>query len=145
MDEFDLSIFSQDQQQPIDQSSSGTSRQDQQRPMVQSASSNTVSNQVIRLSERYQRTLGNLKKRLVAFKEIREKKLKKYCDYEALRLEQWSALTRGEEISGSRHDPNTEKQLKKEYATARRKVWDLRKQLKRFMKRRGLEFQDSDW
>ncbi|KAK5664383.1 hypothetical protein QVD99_000032 [Batrachochytrium dendrobatidis] len=148
----------QDQQQPADQPSSGipnqtqqhlmdatgpsTSSQDQQQPMGESESANTVSNQIAGLCEKYQSTFNRIKQKLVESKEIREKKLKEYCDYKAIGFEQWSALERGEDISGSRYSPDTEKKLKKEYAMTGKKVWELRYQLKRFMKRHGLKFEE---
>ncbi|EGF82913.1 hypothetical protein BATDEDRAFT_85650 [Batrachochytrium dendrobatidis JAM81] len=131
-------------QQPIDVAGPSTSRQDQQQPMDQGESANTVTDQVIGLSERYQRTFNRIKKRLLASKVVREKKHKEYRDYAALRFEQWSALARGEEISGSRYDPKVEKQLKQEYLTAGKKIYVVRQELKAFMKRRGLEFEEPD-
>ncbi|EGF77919.1 hypothetical protein BATDEDRAFT_91320 [Batrachochytrium dendrobatidis JAM81] len=168
IDATDLNISDQDPQQPIDQSSPSTSKrsrkrridqpspstsrqdqqqpmeQDQQQPMIHDESGNTVPNQATVLNERDQRTFDRMKKRLVASKIVQKKKHKKYCDYEAIGLEQQLALERGEEISGSTYDPKVEKQLKEEYVAASRKVPSIRQRLKRFMKRRGLEFQEPD-
>ncbi|KAJ8331800.1 hypothetical protein O5D80_000687 [Batrachochytrium dendrobatidis] len=144
IDTVNSNIDNQDQQQPIDVAGPSTSRQDQQQPMDQDESANTVSNQIAGLSERYQRTFNRIKKRLLASKVVREKKHKEYRDYAALRFEQWSALARGEEISGSRYDPKVEKQLKQEYLTAGKKIYVVRQELKAFMKRRGLEFEEPD-
>ncbi|KAJ8326131.1 hypothetical protein O5D80_005486 [Batrachochytrium dendrobatidis] len=131
-----------DRKQPIDQPIPSTSSQDQQQPINEGESANTVSNQVAELSPRYQRTFDGLKQKLAVSKELRKKKLKEYCDYAALRFEQWSALERGEEISGSTYNPNTENQLKQECRKAGKRVWELRDQLKRFMKRHGLKFEE---
>ncbi|KAJ8326154.1 hypothetical protein O5D80_004930 [Batrachochytrium dendrobatidis] len=152
IDATDLNISNKDQQQPIDQPSPSTSRQDQQQPMEQDQqqpmihdeSGNTVPDQVTGLNEQDQRTFNRIKKRLVASKKIAKEKREEYWDYEAIGLEQQSALERGEEISGSTYDPNVEKKLKEEYVAARIKVSSIRQDFKRFMKRRGLEFQEPD-
>ncbi|EGF76302.1 hypothetical protein BATDEDRAFT_92883 [Batrachochytrium dendrobatidis JAM81] len=138
------STFNQDQQHLMDATGLNISDQDQQQSMGQGESANTVSNQIAGLCEKYQETFDRIKQKFVESKEIRKKKLKEYCDYEALRFEQWSALERGKEISGSRYDPKVEDQLKQEYATAGKKVWELRYQLKRFMKRHGLKFEEPN-
>ncbi|EGF78233.1 hypothetical protein BATDEDRAFT_90970 [Batrachochytrium dendrobatidis JAM81] len=112
--------------------------------MIHDESGNTVSNQVTGLNERDQRTFDRIRQRLVASKKIAKEKREEYWDYEAIGLEQQSALERGEEISGSTYDPNVEKKLKEEYVAARIKVSSIRQDFKRFMKRRGLEFQEPD-
>ncbi|EGF82596.1 hypothetical protein BATDEDRAFT_86552 [Batrachochytrium dendrobatidis JAM81] len=132
----------QGRKQPIDQPIPSTSSQDQQQPMGQGESANISSNQVTVLGPRYQRSFNRIKQRLVESKEIQKKKHKKYWDYEFLGLEHQLALERGEDISGSTYDPDTEKKLKQEYRDAGKRVWELRHQLKRFMKRRGLEFEE---
>ncbi|KAJ8330312.1 hypothetical protein O5D80_001313 [Batrachochytrium dendrobatidis] len=148
----------QDQQQPADQPSSiipdqtqqhlmdatgpSTSSQDQQQSMGQGESANTVSNQIAGLCEKYQSTFNRIKQKLLESKEIREKKLKEYCDYKAIGFEQWSALERGEDISGSTYNPDTEKILKQEYEAARGRVRNVRHRLKDFMKRHGLKFEE---
>ncbi|EGF77947.1 hypothetical protein BATDEDRAFT_91237 [Batrachochytrium dendrobatidis JAM81] len=134
----------QSRKQPIDQPIPSTSSQDQQQPIGQGESANTVTNQIAGLSQKFQRTFNRIKQGLVESKELRKKKLKEYCDYEVLRFEQWSALERGEEISGSEYNPDTEKRLKQEYRDAGARVWELRHQLKKFMKRRGLRFEEPD-
>ncbi|OAJ43896.1 hypothetical protein BDEG_27209 [Batrachochytrium dendrobatidis JEL423] len=134
----------QSRKQPIDQPIPSTSSQDQQQPIGQGESANTVTNQIAGLSQKFQRTFNRIKQGLVESKELRKKKLKEYCDYAALRFEQWSALERGEEISGSKYNPDTEKKLKQEYEKAGARVWELRHQLKKFMKRRGLRFEEPD-
>ncbi|KAJ8329361.1 hypothetical protein O5D80_002494 [Batrachochytrium dendrobatidis] len=160
IDQSSPSTFDKYQQQPADQPSSGIpnqtqqhlmdatglniSDQDQQQSMGQDESANTVPNQIAGLCEKYQSTFNRIKQKLVESKEIRKKKLKEYCDYKAIGFEQWSALERGEEISGSRYSPDTEKKLKKEYAMTGKKVWELRYQLKRFMKRHGLKFEEPN-
>ncbi|OAJ45452.1 hypothetical protein BDEG_28592 [Batrachochytrium dendrobatidis JEL423] len=144
IDATDLNISNQDQQQSIDQPSPSTPKRGRKQPMGQGESGNTVPNQVTGLNERDQRTFDRMKKRLVASKIVQKKKHKKYCDYEAIGLEQQLALERGEEISGSTYDPKVENQLKQEYVAASRKVPSIRQRLKRFMKRRGLEFQEPD-
>ncbi|KAJ8322672.1 hypothetical protein O5D80_008214 [Batrachochytrium dendrobatidis] len=131
-----------DRKQPIDQPIPSTSRQDQQQPMIHNESSNTSSNQATVLSPRYQRTLERRKKRLVESKEIQKKKRKEYSDYQFLGLEQHLALAMGEEISGSKYDPDTEKKLKQEYVAASRRVYNSRQRLKDFMKEHGLEFEE---
>ncbi|KAJ8330012.1 hypothetical protein O5D80_001590 [Batrachochytrium dendrobatidis] len=134
----------QSRKQPIDQPIPSTSSQDQQQPMGESESANTVPDQVAVLSPRYQRTFDGIKQRLVESKIIQKKKHKKYWDYEAIGLEHQLALERGEDISGSTYDPDTEKKLKQEYRDAGKRVWELRHQLKRFMKRRGLKFEEPN-
>ncbi|OAJ42958.1 hypothetical protein BDEG_26344 [Batrachochytrium dendrobatidis JEL423] len=136
------SISSRIQQQPIDEAGPSTYKQSRKQPMIHNESSNTVSNQIAVLSGRYQKTFNRIKQMLVESKELRKKKLKEYCDYAALRFEQWSALERGEEISGSKYDPDTEKKLKQEYEKAVTRVHDIRRNLKKFMKRHGLRFEE---
>ncbi|KAK5667727.1 hypothetical protein QVD99_005835 [Batrachochytrium dendrobatidis] len=149
IDQVGSSNFDKYQQQPADQPSSVQDQQqpmeqDQQQPMIHDESGNTVSNQVTGLNERDQRTFDRIRQRLVASKKIAKEKREEYWDYEAIGLEQQSALERGEEISGSTYDPNVEKKLKEEYVAARIKVSSIRQDFKRFMKRRGLEFQEPD-
>ncbi|EGF77151.1 hypothetical protein BATDEDRAFT_92026 [Batrachochytrium dendrobatidis JAM81] len=136
------SIPDQTQQHPIDATGPSTSSQDQQQSMEQGESANTVSNQIAGLCEKYQSTFNRIKQKLVESKEIREKKLKEYCDYKAIGFEQWSALERGEDISGSTYNPDTEKILKQEYEAARGRVRNVRHRLKDFMKRHGLKFEE---
>ncbi|KAJ8322486.1 hypothetical protein O5D80_000078 [Batrachochytrium dendrobatidis] len=138
----DLSISSRIQQQPIDQLSPSTSSQNQQQPMIHNESSNTVTNQIAGLSGRYQITFDRIKQKLAVSKKIRKEKHKEYCDYADLGLEQQSALAIGKEISESTYDPDTEKKLKQEYEKAGAKISIIRQQLKRFMKRHGLRFEE---
>ncbi|KAJ8329282.1 hypothetical protein O5D80_002498 [Batrachochytrium dendrobatidis] len=118
--------------------------QDQQQPMGESESANTVSNQIAGLSEQDQRTFNRIKQRLVESKKIAKEKRKEYRDYADLKFSQQLALARGEKISEPRYDPKVEKRLKQEYVAARIKVTGTRRNLKRFMKRRGLEFEEPD-
>ncbi|KAJ8324244.1 hypothetical protein O5D80_007438 [Batrachochytrium dendrobatidis] len=127
---------------PIDQSSSSTSSQHQQQPMGQGDSSNTVTNQVAVLSPRYQKTFDGIKKKLVASKIIQKKKRKEYYESMALGYRQWSVLSMGNDIHGSKNNPEDEARLKKEYKEACRKVSIFRQDLKAFMKRRGLKFEE---
>ncbi|EGF78230.1 hypothetical protein BATDEDRAFT_90972 [Batrachochytrium dendrobatidis JAM81] len=131
-------------QDPINVAVPSTSSQDQQQPMGQGKSANTVSNQVIVLSERYQRTFNRIKQRLELSEIIQKKKHKECREYAALKFEQWSALAMGEDISGSKYDPDTEKQLKEEYKKISRRVHDVKYELKRFMKRRGLKLEEPN-
>ncbi|KAJ8324265.1 hypothetical protein O5D80_007457 [Batrachochytrium dendrobatidis] len=133
-----------DRKQPIDQPSPSTSSQIHQQPMGQGESANTVTNQVIVLNERDQRTFNRIKQGFVASKETRKEKWQAYHECVALGSEKWSALARGEEIFDSKYDPKLETQLEEEYIMARRKVYSARQKLKDFMKRRGLEFQEPD-
>ncbi|KAK5673634.1 hypothetical protein QVD99_001071 [Batrachochytrium dendrobatidis] len=158
IDVIDLTTFDQDQQQPtdvagpstpkrgqtqpIDQSSPSTSNQNQQQPMNKIEPGNTSSNQVTGLNKRDQNTFNRIKKRLVEYKELRNKKRKEYHKSMALGLKQWSALAMGEEISGSKYDPNTEKKAREEYEAARGRVRNVRHRLKDFMKRHGLKFEE---
>ncbi|KAJ8330703.1 hypothetical protein O5D80_001216 [Batrachochytrium dendrobatidis] len=128
--------------QPIDQPSPSTSRQDQQQPMNESESSNTVPNQVTVLSQRYQRTFNRIKKRLVTSKEIQKKKWKEYREYADLKFSQQLALAMGKEISEPMHNPEVEKRLKEEYEKARRKIYAIRRNLKNYMAKHGLESQE---
>ncbi|KAJ8330028.1 hypothetical protein O5D80_001606 [Batrachochytrium dendrobatidis] len=136
------STFSQNQQQPMDQPGPSTSNQDQQLPMDEGEFANTVPNQATVLSQKHQRTLNRIKQRIAASKVIREKKWKEYSRYADLGLKQWSGLATGKEISGSKYNPNTENRLKKEYVAARIRVNGVKQQLKRFMERHGLRFEE---
>ncbi|KAK5672603.1 hypothetical protein QVD99_000122 [Batrachochytrium dendrobatidis] len=112
--------------------------------MEQDESVNTVSNQVTGLNEKDQRTFNRIKKKLEASKIIRDEKWQEYRRYVDLEFEQQMTLAMGKEISGSRYDPEVQKKLKQEYVAARIKVPDIRRDLKDFMKRRGLKFEESD-
>ncbi|EGF78968.1 hypothetical protein BATDEDRAFT_90238 [Batrachochytrium dendrobatidis JAM81] len=118
--------------------------QDQQQPMNEGESANTVTNQIAGLSRKFQRTFDGLKKRFVASKIIRDKKLEEYRKYMALKFEQWSALARGEEISESTYDPDAEKKLKHEYEQARKRVPDIRHKLKAFIRKHGLRLEEPN-
>ncbi|KAJ8329154.1 hypothetical protein O5D80_003099 [Batrachochytrium dendrobatidis] len=131
-------------QDPINESSPSTSSQDQQQPMNQDESANTVSNQIAGLSEQYQRTYSLIKQRLKLSKKIQNNKWQEYRRYVDLEFEQQMTLAMGKEISGSRYDPNVQKQLKQEYRDASKRVHSVKKQLRQFMKRRGLEFEEPD-
>ncbi|KAK5664450.1 hypothetical protein QVD99_000071 [Batrachochytrium dendrobatidis] len=133
----------QSRKQPMNQPIPNTSRQDQQQPMNEGESVNTVTNQIAGLSPRYQRTFNRIKQMLVEFKEIQKKKLQEYRRYANLKFSQQLALAMGKEISGPRYDPDTEKQLKQEYEQATKKLNGIRQGLKDFMKRHGLEFEES--
>ncbi|KAJ8322463.1 hypothetical protein O5D80_000006 [Batrachochytrium dendrobatidis] len=127
---------------PIDQSSSSTSSQHQQQLVGQGESSNTASNRVIILSQKYQKTFDGIKKKLVASKIIQKKKRKEYYKSMALGYRQWSVLSMGKEIHVSKNNPEDEARLKKEYKEACRKASIFRQELKAFMKRRGLKFEE---
>ncbi|KAK5665088.1 hypothetical protein QVD99_007945 [Batrachochytrium dendrobatidis] len=144
VDAIGLSISNEDWQEIIDAANPSTSSQNQQQPMIHNESTNTVTNQIARLSQKYQITLDGMKKRLVESKEIRDKKRKEYYGSMALGFKQWSALERGEEISGSRYDPDTEIRLKHEYEKAGAKIRSIRQDLKRFMKKHGLRFEEPN-
>ncbi|KAK5673576.1 hypothetical protein QVD99_001016 [Batrachochytrium dendrobatidis] len=118
--------------------------QDQQQPMEQDESANTVPNQVTGLNKKYQRTFNRMKKRLVAFKVVREKKWQQYRRYVDLEFEQQMTLAMGKEISGSRYNPNVQKQLKQEYKKINKRVHSVRYKLKNYMKKHGLEFEEPD-
>ncbi|KAJ8324261.1 hypothetical protein O5D80_007453 [Batrachochytrium dendrobatidis] len=126
----------QDQQQPMEQ--------DQHQPMEQGESGNTVPNQATVLNEQDQRTFNRIKKRLVASKKIAKEKREEYREYAIIGLEHKLVLAMGEEISEPRHNPNIEEKLRKEYIVEGKKVPSIRQELKIFMKRRGLEFQEPD-
>ncbi|KAK5670556.1 hypothetical protein QVD99_003235 [Batrachochytrium dendrobatidis] len=117
---------------------------DQQQPMEQVESANTSSNQVTGLSRKFQRTFDGLKQGLIASKELRDKKWQQYRRYVDLEFEQQMTLAMGKEISGSKYDPNVQKQLKQEYEKLRRKVYSTRQKLKNYMKKHGLEFDEPD-
>ncbi|KAJ8329342.1 hypothetical protein O5D80_002475 [Batrachochytrium dendrobatidis] len=138
------STAKQGRKQPIDQPSPSTSNQDQQQPMDKVESANTASNQVTELSEGDQITFDDIKKNLEASKELRKEKLKEYYESMAFGFKQWSVLEKVVDISGSRHDPDTEKKAKEEYEKASRKVASIRKQLKRFMIKHSLEFEEPN-
>ncbi|KAJ8327520.1 hypothetical protein O5D80_004900 [Batrachochytrium dendrobatidis] len=144
VDAIGLSISNEDWQEIIDAASSTTSNQDQQQPMIHNESTNTVTNQIARLSQKYQITLDGMKKRLVESKVIRDKKRKEYYGSMALGFKQWSALERGEEVSELGYDPDTEIRLKHEYEKAGAKIRSIRQDLKRFMKKHGLRFEEPN-
>ncbi|KAJ8326279.1 hypothetical protein O5D80_005041 [Batrachochytrium dendrobatidis] len=125
--------------QPIDQPGSNTFEQEQQQSMDEDESGNTAPSQVTGLRQRYQRTFNRIKQRLEQCKELRKKKRQEYHDCLALKSKQ--QLANEEEISGSKYNPDTENQLKQECRVANQKIASVRQDLKRFMKRRGLEFQ----
>ncbi|KAJ8330554.1 hypothetical protein O5D80_001531 [Batrachochytrium dendrobatidis] len=141
MDTSDLSTFSQNQQHSV---KSGTSNQDKKQPIIHDRSGNTGSNQAIVLSEQDQMIFDDMKKRLVAFKEIQKKKRKEYSEYKTAGRKQQSGLEKGENISGSRHDPEFEKKLKQEYIEAITRVFGVQQELKAFMERYGLEFKEPN-
>ncbi|KAK5665062.1 hypothetical protein QVD99_008595 [Batrachochytrium dendrobatidis] len=141
-DEVNSSTSNQDQQNPIDQPSQSTSNQDQQQPMNEADSASTSSSRMIILKEKYQRTFDRLRKRLELSKEIRNKKRQEYHNYAEIGLKQWSALSRGKEIPESKHSLKDEIRLKQEYVAARNRVRSVRNELKKYMKRHGLEFQE---
>ncbi|EGF78787.1 hypothetical protein BATDEDRAFT_26094 [Batrachochytrium dendrobatidis JAM81] len=89
-----------------------------------------------------QRTFDRLRKRLELSKEIRNKKRQEYHNYAEIGLKQWSALSRGKEIPESKHSLKDEIRLKQEYVAARNRVRSVRNELKKYMKRHGLEFQE---
>ncbi|EGF77673.1 hypothetical protein BATDEDRAFT_91533 [Batrachochytrium dendrobatidis JAM81] len=136
-------ISNQTQQQPIDVVDPGTYNQDQHQPTDESESDNTVPNQVTGLSQRYQKTFDGINRRLVTSKVIRKKKYKEYHEYIALGLKQRLALS-SEETSELGYSPKTEIRLKHEHLVARKKVNSIRQQLRKFVKKRGLEFQEPD-
>ncbi|EGF76306.1 hypothetical protein BATDEDRAFT_92888 [Batrachochytrium dendrobatidis JAM81] len=131
-----------DRKQPIDQPIPSTSRQDQQQPMEQGESGNAVTNQVAVLGPRYQRSFNRIKKRLVESKKIAKEKREEYCKHADLKFSQQLALAMGKEISEPRHNPDTEKKLKQEYEKASRRVYSIRHDLKVFMEKHGLEFEE---
>ncbi|KAK5668616.1 hypothetical protein QVD99_004410 [Batrachochytrium dendrobatidis] len=79
---------------------------------------NTASNQVTELSEGNQITFDDIKKKLVASKELRNEKIKEYYESMAFGYKQWSVLGKKEDISVSKYDPDTEKKAKEEYKKA---------------------------
>ncbi|KAJ8330726.1 hypothetical protein O5D80_001237 [Batrachochytrium dendrobatidis] len=142
IDVVDPNTSKRGRKQPIDQPSPSTSRQDQQQPINESESSNTVTNQVTVLSQRYQRTFNRIKQRFELSKEIQKKKRKEYREYADLKFSQQLALAMGKEISEPMHNPEVEKRLKEEYVVARRKLSSAKKQLKNYMAKHGLESQE---
>ncbi|EGF76638.1 hypothetical protein BATDEDRAFT_92448 [Batrachochytrium dendrobatidis JAM81] len=134
----------QGQTQPIDQPNPSTSNQDQQQPIDKVESANTASNQVTELSEGNQITFDDIKKRLVESKKIRDEKIKEYYESMAFGFKQWSVLGKKEDIFVSKYDPDTEKKAKEEYEKASRKVASIRKQLKRFMIKHSLKFEEPN-
>ncbi|KAJ8323426.1 hypothetical protein O5D80_007743 [Batrachochytrium dendrobatidis] len=138
----DSDTFNEYQEQ-MDTSDPGTYSQDQKQSMDKEPG-NTGSNQAIVLSEQDQRALSDIKKKLKLSKEIQKKKLQAYSKYKTAGLKQRLALSRGENISGSRHNPEVEKQLEQEYVAAITRVTGIRQQLKSFMERYGLEFKEPN-
>ncbi|KAK5666223.1 hypothetical protein QVD99_006991 [Batrachochytrium dendrobatidis] len=139
IDESGSGTFDKYSKQPIDQPGSNTFEQEQQQSMDEDKSGNTAPSQVTGLRQRYQRTFNRIKQRLEQCKELRKKKRQEYRDCLALKSKQ--QLANEEEISGSEYNPDTENQLKQECRVANQKIASVRQDLKRFMKRRGLEFQ----
>ncbi|OAJ40968.1 hypothetical protein BDEG_24639 [Batrachochytrium dendrobatidis JEL423] len=141
IDVIDLITFDQDQQ-PVDVAGPSTSKQSQQQSVSKGKSSNTVLNQVAGLKERYQKTFHRINQKLVESKEIRKKKQQEYRECSALRFEHELALVMGKDISGSKYSPEDEVKLKYEYEQAIRRVVTIKQDLKRFMKRHGLKFEE---
>ncbi|KAJ8330034.1 hypothetical protein O5D80_001612 [Batrachochytrium dendrobatidis] len=129
-------------QQPIDQPGPSTSSQVHEQPMSQDESANTSSNQMTGLNERDQKVLDRIKERLAESKEIRRKKRQEYNDHTDLVLNQQLALARGEDISESKYDPKDEIRLKQECRKASIRVHGITQELKRFMTKHGLEFEE---
>ncbi|EGF82282.1 hypothetical protein BATDEDRAFT_23758 [Batrachochytrium dendrobatidis JAM81] len=112
--------------------------------MNEADSASTSSSRMIILNEKYQRTFDRMRKRLELSKEIRNKKRQEYHKYKALGYRKWSALSMGKEIHGLKYKPKVEKKLKQEYVAVRNKVYGVRKELKKFTERHGLEFQEPN-
>ncbi|KAJ8323606.1 hypothetical protein O5D80_007498 [Batrachochytrium dendrobatidis] len=112
--------------------------------MNEADSASTSSSRMIILNEKYQITFDRLRKRLELFKEIRNKKRQEYHKFMTFGYRKWSALAMGKEIHGSKYNPEDEKKAKKEYVAARNRVASVRKELKKFTERHGLEFQEPN-
>ncbi|KAK5669100.1 hypothetical protein QVD99_004862 [Batrachochytrium dendrobatidis] len=123
---------------------SSTSNQDQQQPMNEADSASTSSSRMIILNEKYQITFDRLRKRLELSKEIRNKKRQEYHKFMTFGYRKWSALAMGKEIHGSKYNPEDEIRLKQEYVAVRNRVASVRKELKKFTERHGLEFDEPD-
>ncbi|KAK5664864.1 hypothetical protein BDV3_002044 [Batrachochytrium dendrobatidis] len=136
--------YDQDQQQPIDRAGPSTSSQYQQQPMTHGNSANAGSNQATGLNKKFQRTLDGMIKRLVLFKKMAKQKHQEYYTYANIRLGQQSALSRGEEISESRHTLEVEDQLKQEFRKLSTKASSIRQDLKRFMRKHSLKFEEPE-
>ncbi|KAJ8328606.1 hypothetical protein O5D80_003187 [Batrachochytrium dendrobatidis] len=137
-----LSIPGRIRQHSMYQSSSNIPNQDQQQSMDEDESDNAGPNQVAVLSEKYQRTFDRMKKILAAYKKIAKKTHKDYNNYEFLGSEHQLALARGEDISESKYDPDTEIRLRQEYRKAGKRMNDAKLRLKRFMIKHGLDFEE---
>ncbi|KAJ8329346.1 hypothetical protein O5D80_002479 [Batrachochytrium dendrobatidis] len=137
-------IPDEDWQEIMDIINSSTSNQDQQQPMNEADSASTSSSRMIILNEKYQITFDRLRKRLASSKEIRNKKRQEYHKFMTFGYRKWSALAMGKEIHGSKYNPEDEKKAKKEYVAARNRVASVRKELKKFTERHGLEFQEPN-
>ncbi|EGF78416.1 hypothetical protein BATDEDRAFT_90629 [Batrachochytrium dendrobatidis JAM81] len=138
------STLKRSRKRPIDQPSSRTPKRGKQQLMGQGRSANTSSNQAIVLSKEDQETLDDIKKILVVSKKIQKKKWQAYHENTALAFSKQLALTMGQRISESRYNPEVEKQLKQEYKKAGTRVCNLRQRLKRFMRKRGLKFEEPN-
>ncbi|KAK5668147.1 hypothetical protein QVD99_005186 [Batrachochytrium dendrobatidis] len=126
----------------IDRVSPSTSSQAQQQPIDQDRSANTVTNQVAGLNGRYRETFNRIEKKLAAFTVIKKKKLKAYRRYVNSEFKQQPATS--QKISELQYILEAKSRLKQEYITARNKVNDIRQQLKRFMKRHALDFEEPE-
>ncbi|KAJ8328527.1 hypothetical protein QVD99_000050 [Batrachochytrium dendrobatidis] len=129
-------------EQSIDVASSSASSQDQQQPMDEEKPGSTASNQMTGLIQRDQVILYGIKKRLVASKKVERKICKLYHKYKASGSKKQLALERGEDISGSKHNPGIEKRLKEECEKAEGKVFTIRQELEVFTKKHGLKFEE---
>ncbi|EGF77104.1 hypothetical protein BATDEDRAFT_92064 [Batrachochytrium dendrobatidis JAM81] len=144
MDQPGPSTSSQGHQLPMDQPGPSTSSQGHQQPMNVANPNHTGSSQRIVLSRRQQTVLDSRKTKLKNAKKLKKVKHKIYYDYVALGLDQHLKEVLNQDTSESTYSPNTEKQYKKDYKAAKKKVYNIRQRLKDLMKKHDLKFEEPN-
>ncbi|KAJ8323126.1 hypothetical protein O5D80_008184 [Batrachochytrium dendrobatidis] len=148
----DLTTSDQNQQHSIDEPGPSAPKRSRKQPIDvidltisdQDESANTVPDQVTGLSQKDQEIFDDIKQRLVESKIVQKKKRKEYREYADLKFSQQLRIAMGKEISEPRHNPEVEERLKQEYKKAGARVYSIRQELKRFMKRQGLKFEEPN-
>ncbi|KAJ8329340.1 hypothetical protein O5D80_002473 [Batrachochytrium dendrobatidis] len=127
---------------PMGEPSPSTSDQNQQQPIDKDESVNPVPNQMTRLSEKDQMDFDHMRIVFKLSRKIAKEKRREYYEYSDLELEHQLALEMGKELPDSKYDPDAKKKAREDYKKASRKVYNFRRELKKLMKKYGLEFDE---
>ncbi|EGF77040.1 hypothetical protein BATDEDRAFT_92204 [Batrachochytrium dendrobatidis JAM81] len=130
------STFKRGRKKLMNQPSSSTSKRGRKRPVDKVK---PVTNQMIVLNKKDQKTFDSLKKRMEDFEKILKEKRRAYFEYATFKSGQRLALTIGKERFESKYSLEVQKQLKKEYQNAHKRLEYTRKKLKRFMEEHDLD------